>query len=569
MPISVPNSGSEPEVERDQDQDQDPEQNRAFYTAHGRFAGQVAAAIDIRAGFAPAATCNLVPFVNAPLFGDVDLHTPYRVLNFATELPPRLYADKLVGIYWQYVDPMEPILDRVRFFRDYDAYYAKPGAPLGTDRDICLSIFNIVFALAVQRQEFLAMEKRDDEANRYFQHAWALLRPEVVLWQPGSLELVQCLMLMNRYLHCTNNQQQTWMTAGLAIRIAQSICCHLPESTSSNTETLQDQQLRHKVWRSCVALDRCVSWSLGRTSAPPLNPIPGRAGLTSATEYNDQKSKHSQEVSRELELFEIGSQIQIAQTQTRNAVAAKLGLPRLYQQDEYHAVAVQLDTSLNTWESNLPTDWQLQNLHMVGDRAIRAERYLLHLRLLHNRIFLCRPLLARYYSMRTQSPTSPTRQTPCGLSDRLLKECAVLCVEAAQKVASLVQETLEPNEPFGLLPWWCRVYYLHIAGVNFLAAMFSPDLYTESVSQSWQSVLASLRSHQHLSIYVQHCMRTFETLSARILQTRNPKADEGGNVSTEEDACNFFMEELVPPDVTFDFDNFLFGTEDFIDLQRY
>ena len=64
-------------------------------------------------------------------------------------------------------------------------------------------------------------------------------------------------------------------------------------------------------------------------------------------------------------------------------------------------------------------------------------------------------------------------------------------------------------------------------------------------------------------------MRTFETLSARILQTRNPKADEGGNVSTEEDACNFFMEELVPPDVTFDFDNFLFGTEDFIDLQRY
>jgi hypothetical protein len=57
-----------------------------------------------------------------------------------------------------------------------------------------------------------------------------------------------------------------------------------------------------------------------------------------------------------------------------------LGLPRLYQQDEYHAVAVQLDACLNKWENELPDEWKLQNLKSVADRTSRAELYVLHLR---------------------------------------------------------------------------------------------------------------------------------------------------------------------------------------------
>jgi hypothetical protein len=75
-----------------------------------------------------------------------------------------------------------------------------------------------------------------------------------------------------------------------------------------------------------------------------------------------------------------------------------------------------------------------------------------------------------------------------------------MCVETAQKLTSLIIETLEPNQPMGLLPWWYRVYYLHIAGTNFLAAMFDADLFTTSVSQSWRDVLSALRAHEHLSL---------------------------------------------------------------------
>lgn len=177
------------------------------------------------------------------------------VLNSTTELPPRPCADMLISIYWQHIHSGEPILDQERFFHDFEVVYSAPGAVLHADRDIWLSSLNVVFALAVQIQESTPLQKRNEEGNRYFQRAWSLLRPEAILWKPGSIEMVQCLMLMNRYLHCTNNQHKTWMTAGLAMRIAQSLSCHLSEAPSAN-KTSCDRHLKQRVWASCVALDR-------------------------------------------------------------------------------------------------------------------------------------------------------------------------------------------------------------------------------------------------------------------------------------------------------------------------
>jgi hypothetical protein len=152
---------------------------------------------------------------------------------------------------------MEPVLDRRRFLENYEKAYSTPITPLCADYDLWLGILNVVFALAVQRQEHNPLHQRNEEANRFFQRAWVLLPAESMLWKPGSLELVQCLMLINRYLHCTNNQQKTWMTAGLAMRIAQSMCCHLTETPLLKGSS-DDKALKQKVWASCVALDRYV-----------------------------------------------------------------------------------------------------------------------------------------------------------------------------------------------------------------------------------------------------------------------------------------------------------------------
>ena len=100
-----------------------------------------------------------------------------------------------------------------------------------------------------------------------------------------------------------------------------------------------------------------------------------------------------------------------------------------------------------------------------------------------------------------------------------------------------------------MLPWWYRVYYLHIAGTTFLAAMFVPELYSESVAQSWCSVISALRSHHHLSAYVQECISTLETLSARILQPQ-------GLDSLNDENFGSAFDDLFC-DTGFDFDAFV------------
>jgi hypothetical protein len=283
--------------------------------------------------------------------------------------------------------------------------------------------------------------------------------------------------------------------------------------------------------------------------------------MSSSTSSYSQDDARTAHLGRVFELHEIGNQIQLAQTQIRNRAACVLGLPRLYQQDEYHAVAVQLDACLNKWESALPDDWKVHNLRAVGDRKPLVERYLLQLRLMHTRIFMHRPILARFYSMTSHTAATPIGRKAPSLSDRLFRECAGLCVDSAQALASLVIETLKAGESLGLLPWWYRIYYLHIAGTTFLAAMFVPDLYTDSVAQSWRSVISALRDHQHLSTYVHECICTFETLAARILKPQSSNCLNNIKTPFIDDDFGFVFDDLFY-DAGIDFDRFVYPTND-------
>jgi hypothetical protein len=169
------------------------------------------------------------------------------------------------------------------------------------------------------------------------------------------------------------------------------------------------------------------------------------------------------------------------------------------------------------------------------------------------RIFLYRPMLAHFCSFNsTTAAAAQATASSLTISNRLVRECAAMCIEAAQRLTSLVLETLEPDASMGLLPWWYRIYYLHIAGINFLAAMFTSDLFTESVSRSWETVMSALRAHDHLSAYVQQCIRVFETLSARTLESRYPNSVGSGDALP----LDSFLVDNLFQDVGYDLDDF-------------
>lgn len=199
---------------------------------------------------------DILAVADAPLFGPLDLDPPCPLSESAArQLPSRIDAERLGDIYFQHIDPIEPVLDQTSFLRIVEAAYFGSGARPSAEHDTRLSIMNLFLALAVQRQESIPQMKRQEEGKLYFKRAWALLRLDTVLWEPtGSIVLVQCLLLLNRYLHYTSHQHKSWMTSGLAIRVAQSICCQLP--VSSNADSASERRLKQQVWASCVGLDR-------------------------------------------------------------------------------------------------------------------------------------------------------------------------------------------------------------------------------------------------------------------------------------------------------------------------
>jgi hypothetical protein len=270
-PVSSGSLSNSELLQEDQGPEADP--NRGYCTDHGRFSGEVVTAIDVRAGIVATTVSHPVPFVDAPLFGPLNLEPTCLVSeSTARALPSRVDAEALADIYFSFIDPLEPVLDKIRFSKDVEITYGGRCTLSDTDRDIRLSIMNLVFGLAVQRQESIPQVIRQDQGNLYFQRAWKLLRPEIVLWQStGSIELVQCLILMNRYLHCTSHQHKSWMTSGLAYRMAQILCCDLPGS--HDAVSAKDKELKRQVWASCVALDRYVTSSAIPIFCMPLTLI--------------------------------------------------------------------------------------------------------------------------------------------------------------------------------------------------------------------------------------------------------------------------------------------------------
>ena len=192
---------------------------------------------------------------DAPLFG----HLSYRQYSdhkneVENVLPPRRHADHLMDIYWQRLQPLEPIVNEVHFRQQYQAIFAE-SLPEEEDERTFVAALNTMFALATQAQECLQFEQREKASSTYFHRAWSLLRPEVVIWEPGSLAIVECLLLMSRFLQCTNNPHRTWMVVGSAVRIAQSLGLHVRDSASSNTSELYAQR-RERLWQCCVFVDR-------------------------------------------------------------------------------------------------------------------------------------------------------------------------------------------------------------------------------------------------------------------------------------------------------------------------
>ena len=174
-------------------------------------------------------------------------------------LPTRKTADSLMNFYWQLVHPLYPFVDKEGICTVYQSLWQSDGPVYDEPNDLCA--LNIIFALACQLSPNIKLEQRKATAEVYFCRARHLLNYD--MWQTGSFQLVQCLLIFGQYLQSSSNPHQCWMVIGLAVRTAQSLGLHLPE-TSARIRSPRRQQMARKVWYGCVLMDTILSMTYGR-----------------------------------------------------------------------------------------------------------------------------------------------------------------------------------------------------------------------------------------------------------------------------------------------------------------
>ncbi|KAE8324632.1 putative fungal-specific transcription factor domain protein [Aspergillus sergii] len=479
----------------------------------GEFSFEVKAAVDARLGLPfPNKRCP-IPLTDAPLFGLLSIPDSINPIANPVDnvLPPRRHADHLVSLYWQCLDPLEPLLDQRSFWTTYQALF--DGREIECNEQIFLCVLNLIFALSTQLQESTPSEQRNSASRTFFLRAWYLLRPEVILWQAGSLETVQCLILMARYLQCTSNLHQTWMALGSAVRIALSI--GLDRSGRDISGSQRENDVAPDVWQQCVFMDRSLSWSLGRPSSAPRVPLSFNSFRNGSNPPNYDGETVTSVSEKMQELTKITGYMDLSQVPTSNSPAEGLGLAMLTQAEPY--TVIQIDECLTGLENSLPPiPFNTPSIEPTDRRLL-----LLRLRISYTRIVLLRPTMAHFCLPHFQAQKS----NEPSLADHITQTHATLCVTNAQKLITLIQ-TCSQQDNTGLIPWWYRIFFLYIAMQHLIAAMLRPDVFATVVLESWNTAVSVLGAHEHLSPSVGKCLNKLRLMWGKVSDIQAPMSHE-------------------------------------------
>ncbi|KAL2128285.1 hypothetical protein VTI74DRAFT_9386 [Chaetomium olivicolor] len=540
----------------------------------GSFTKQIKAAIDARLGKSPpvlASPHNTAAFAGTGSPGPSDAGNCNIAGDPNYVLPGRRQADNLMELYWHYVDTLYPFLDRDKWRRRYASLFA--GTALGTDERIFVSTLNIIFALSTQLIESLQPEQRDSASRVYFQRAQALLR--LSLWEPGSLELVQCLLLMSQYLQATSNAHQTWMVVGTAVRTAQSLGLHLPE-TSSGIADPAERELVRRLWHGCVLMDRMVSMTHGR---PPMIlhqhasavPLPLSSDSERQREGLDDEQIRVSFFVQSVQLYEIIHLSIIAFYLTNEVDTSSEPNPQGSREKDLETL-LRLDSALEMWEQGLPPHLCFATVQDSENGICKRQAVILRLRFLQARLLLLRPTMARFCL--DQPASNSAQPVPTGgLASRVVQQVASLCVATAQEVVSVLARFEAHDGTVGLLPaWWYRLYFVYSAATILIVARLRPELAGDnSLHRSWDEAVSLLRAHERFGQSARRCVAVLNILLARIMQnqqaTRPADVEEAQAAFDPADSLQQFGDLGAFPDL--ELPDLAFGASDLSDLNMH
>ncbi|PWY62062.1 hypothetical protein BO83DRAFT_373171 [Aspergillus eucalypticola CBS 122712] len=480
-------------------------------------------------------------------------------------LPPRKTADSLMGVYWEFVFPLYPLVDSLQLRREYEMIWT--GEALQSDENMLMCTVNVIFALACQLADFIPPEEREASADAFFTRAKDLL--QFNLWNTGSAALIQCLLLMAQYLQSTDSAHQCWIVTGLAIRNAQGLGLHLPQ-TIARLHNPQEQQLARKIWHGCVLMDRVISMTFGRPAmiakascgSVPLPAtvdeeyIPAVSG-SEVTQPADRPSVMAF-YAKSLELYEILNDILLSLYSPTTDESPENIYDYYFNKEanQGERTIFELDRALTKWSRSLPSHLRGESHLGGGYTVFYHQSVVLRARFLHVRMLLFRPILSRYCTSREIGIADPMISLQDSFPQRVALQCSTICVKVAQEVIGLIHSNMPADGSSGPLPaWW----------YNILSGRLCPAILEEvteaAITQSWENALEVLQRYHSHSTSARRCVAALEILYERVVsegpplhdhQTStfptNPASNGLGDLSLGEGINSILLDSLDFPD---------------------
>ncbi|PLB35594.1 transcription factor domain-containing protein [Aspergillus candidus] len=494
------------------------------------FMRQIRTAVDKRVSSSHRQTSDSILGIEPPssLTSTRNARTP-TVPNYV--LPPRKTADSLMEVYWCFVFPLYPFVDGAQLRAEYGRIWT--GESLHSDENMLMCTFNVVFALACQLADSISPEEREASADAFFSRAKDLL--QFSLWNTGSAALIQCFLLMAQYLQSTDSAHQCWIVTGLAVRNAQSLGLHLPQ-TIARLRNPQEQQLARKIWHGCVLMDRVISMTFGRPAmiskascgSVPLPATVDEEYIPTASGAEAMQPADRPSVmafyAKSLELYEILNDILLSLYKP---------IPEESPEDMYNfyfnketsegeRTIFELDRALTRWTRSLPPHLRGTTSPETENLVFYRQSVVIRARFLHVRMLLFRPILSKYCTARDIAPADPLISLNDSFPQRVALQCSVICVKVAQEVVHLIYNNIPADGTSGPLPaWWYNILYVYTAATVLIAGRLCPavleDVTEVAITRSWNDALEILRKYQSYSTSARRCVAALEILYERVV----------------------------------------------------
>ncbi|CRG90262.1 putative transcriptional regulatory protein PB1A11,04c [Talaromyces islandicus] len=193
--------------------------------------------------------------------------------------PEKQQSDILVNVFFEAVDPVYPLLNRERFYIDYEAFW---GLDEERKTEVDIDFLALVFIMLAMGTQFLyspgSQQQLQGAAEFYSSACHQSLRLFSYL-NRTSLRVIQSMVFMTYFLLNSGRASDGWAFSGTLIRQAYATGLNREPTLISSRFTLFERLERRRLWHGVVCQDSFMSMSLRLPPAATHSDIDSAAPL--------------------------------------------------------------------------------------------------------------------------------------------------------------------------------------------------------------------------------------------------------------------------------------------------